>query len=137
MPYKDPEKKKLNRKRYHLKNPSRSREYRFDNPERAVLWNARKNAKTKGVAFDLELSDIVIPNVCPALGIPIVKTSTEGIGRTDNSPSVDRLDPTKGYVKDNVRIVSWRANKLKGDATPEELEKIAAYTRQQLSHQKE
>jgi hypothetical protein len=33
----------------------------------------------------------------------------------------DRKDNARGYVKDNVRVISWRANRLKSDATLEEL----------------
>jgi len=45
----------------------------------------------------------------------------------DNVPSVDRIDPTKGYIKGNVEVISWRANHLKNNATVEELEAIVNY----------
>jgi hypothetical protein len=32
-----------------------------------------------------------------------------------NSYSIDRLDPTKGYMKDNILVVSWRWNRMKSD----------------------
>ena len=45
------------------------------------------------------------------------------------SPSIDRIDSTKGYTKDNIQIISWRANRIKNDSTPEELMQIATYMR--------
>lgn len=41
-----------------------------------------------------------------------------------NSPSLDKINPIKGYVKGNVRVISQRANWLKNDATYEEMETI-------------
>ena len=86
---------------------SKSIEYR-------MLARAKNRAKAKGLDFDLELSDIVIPEVCPLLGIPLIK----GDGKIhDGSPSLDRKDPKRGYTKDNVWIISQLANKIKNNAT--------------------
>jgi hypothetical protein len=50
--------------------------------------------------------------VCPILGIPIIKQK----GRFKaNSPSLDRVNNKKGYVKGNVQVISWQANMLKGE----------------------
>jgi hypothetical protein len=77
------------------------------------LWNAAKSrAKEKGREFKIELTDIVIPAVCPVLGVPMER------------PSLDRIDSSKGYVKGNVRVISHRANMLKNNATIEELELV-------------
>ena len=40
-------------------------------------------------------------------------------------PSLDRFDPAKGYVKENVYLVCWRCNKLKRNADPRELRRLA------------
>ena len=90
--------------------------------KRYELWcQAKKRAKKKGIKFDLSPTEIpIIPELCPVLGIPIRITGE----LTDNSPSIDRIDNTKGYVKDNIRIISHRANRLKADATIEELKLI-------------
>jgi hypothetical protein len=46
--------------------------------------------------------------------------------REPNSPSLDRIDNTKGYVPGNVWVISWRANDLKRNATLEELKLLVA-----------
>lgn len=46
---------------------------------------------------------------------------------TDNSPSIDRIDNLKGYTKENIKIISHRANAIKRDASVEEVEKILKY----------
>lgn len=78
-----------------------------------------------GAPFDLTPEDIVVPEVCPVLGIPI--EGGEGRRKNNpNSPSVDRIVPELGYVRGNVRVISNRANLLKSNATVAELEAVLA-----------
>lgn len=81
--------------------------------------------RRKDASCDLTVDDITIPETCPVLGIPLIVEV--GNGRSDNTPSIDRVDNRLGYVKDNIVIVSWRANRLKSDATPDELRRLAKY----------
>lgn len=91
--------------------------------EQFISYNLRKikeRANKKGIPFNLEAEDIVIPEFCPVLGIQLT-------WKDDNmasTPSVDRLIPAKGYVKGNIEIISMRANALKNDATFEEIEAL-------------
>jgi hypothetical protein len=97
------------------------------------LWlsNIRNRAKRKGLPFNLTLDDIEIPSHCPVLGIPIKERS----GRFhDSSPSIDRIIPSRGYVKDNVQIVSYRANRIKCHATLDELRRIVQYLERESWH---
>lgn len=90
---------------------------------RNLLAQAKCRAKTQEVEFDLKYENIVIPKHCPVLGIPI-NFNTKGKnnkGNKDHSPSIDRIDPSKGYTEENIVIVSWRANRLKSDATQYEI----------------
>jgi hypothetical protein len=48
-------------------------------------------------------------------------------GFRETSPSIDRIDSTKGYTPDNIQIISWKANRVKGYATLQELEMLVAY----------
>lgn len=86
------------------------------------MWKLAKDRATKyGYEFNLEESDIVIPEVCPILEVPIV------LGEKDNyeyTPSLDRIDNSKGYVKGNVQVISKKANSMKNSATKEELIKF-------------
>ena len=94
-------------------------------PQRALLSQAKGRAKKCGIPFDLELSDIVIPDRCPVIGIEL-KRNPNGSGPIPSSPSLDRIVPSFGYTKGNVRVISHRANTLKSDATLLELTQILA-----------
>lgn len=93
-----------------------------------VVASAKQRAKKQGVPFDITPEDIHLPDVCPVLGIPLIRGW--GIGRTDNSPALDRVVPELGYVKGNVQIISDRANRIKNDGTAEEHRLIAEYIEQ-------
>lgn len=91
--------------------------------EERLLRSVRSTAKRKGLDFDLSLEDIVIPDVCPVLGIPLDRTvGAKGGGQ--NGPSIDRINNYKGYVKDNIWVISLKANRCKSDLTLEQLEKM-------------
>jgi hypothetical protein len=90
-----------------------------------MLVCIRGNAKRRGLDFNLDVSDIVIPERCPVLGMVLARNTT-GIRKPHAcSPSVDRIDPSQGYVKGNVAIISYRANRIKNDANSAELRLIA------------
>lgn len=86
------------------------------------LGSAKQRASENRILFDLERADIPpVPETCPILGIPLVRNVGKGRhGASDNSPSLDRIIPDLGYVKGNIRWLSYRANRIKNDATPEE-----------------
>lgn len=93
-----------------------------DSYKRNIIHNIWKRAKTRAIKYNLEFnieeSDIVIPEMCPLLNIPII------LGDKDNyeqSPSLDRIDNNKGYIKGNIWIISKKANSMKNSANPEEL----------------
>lgn len=96
-------------------------------PAQHMLNNSKQRAKATGLEHNLTIDDIVIPDVCPVLGI---KLETGDRKEHYNAPSIDRIDNTKGYIKENVVIVSTRANLLKKDATIDELIKIAKFYQQ-------
>ncbi len=98
------------------------------------MWaSAKLRARKRNLPFSIAVDDIVIPEICPALGIPL-KKSLEAY--SDNSPSLDRVIPEVGYVKGNVVVISMRANVLKRDATLNELELLVKYCYNQLENMK-
>jgi hypothetical protein len=101
-------------------------ERHVSNPARQMLVNAKARATKRGIEFSINESDIVIPLLCPVLGIPL----NAGQGqRQSGSPTLDRWDNFKGYTPDNICVISYRANTLKSDATVEEMEKVTEYMR--------
>ncbi len=125
-----------NQKAYVARNRKKLNEYqkqwyhRMKDSRREILMlaAAKRRAKLQAIPFELSVADIVIPEVCPVLGI---RLQTEKRGRmTGASPSLDRLAPELGYVRGNVRVISQRANGLKSDATLAELEAVVRYMRE-------
>lgn len=85
--------------------------------------NAKARATRNNVAFTIAKEDVFIPDVCPVFGLPFVW----GNGKTDFSPSLDRIDSSKGYEPGNVCVISWLANRLKSNATAQQLRQVCAY----------
>lgn len=75
------------------------------------------------------LQGLACPDVCPILGTAIIYVRRGFRTAQHDSPSIDRFDPKSGYVAGNVRVVSHRANRIKGDASLEEFGMIVAYLR--------
>jgi hypothetical protein len=117
--------------KYGIDTPIKKRKnYLKDKPPKAFWLNRMLTNKKIPRAEKLKfIETLEIPDVCPILGLTLnydgVKKS--GWTRTDNSPSIDRIDSSKGYTIGNIQIISWRANRIKNDSTPEELMKIAKY----------
>lgn len=85
------------------------------------MWRRAKNRASKSkLDFDIEVTDIVIPEYCPILNIKL----KEHIGRPGgekHSPALDRIDNSKGYIKGNIMVLSHLANMMKSNATNKEL----------------
>ena len=103
---------------------------------RRKMWHsAKRRAKKKGLEFDIEVDDIIIPDVCPLLEIAITesphKHSHEG------SPSLDRRDSTRGYTKNNIWVISHKANSAKNSCTIDEFSLIFNNWRKQYEEEYE
>ena len=118
------------KKQYRLENResvlAQKKQYRLENPEKIMLRSAKKRSKKAGLAFDIKLEDVEIPTRCPLLGIPLI------VGGGHNSPSLDRIDSAGGYTRDNIWVISNRANRIKSDATLAELKQIVAALEKKL-----
>ena len=107
---------------------TKKKEKHRKDPRAVILQASKKRAKDYSVPFSITKDDIVIPEMCPVLGIKL----EVGEGRLHNaSPTLDRLIPSLGYVSGNIAVISWRANRLKNDGSPQELRCIADWVERQ------
>lgn len=107
-----------NKERLSISKAIYDKKHSIERKDVKVLYGIRERARKKGLACDLTLEDISEYSVCPVFGFELVR----GEGKPQfNSPSVDRIDSSKGYTKDNIQILSQLANAMKQNATPEQL----------------
>lgn len=94
---------------------------RISDPRRLMLSRAKRRAKLFNLPFALVIADIIVPRRCPVLGLTLM------VGERRSgacSPSLDRIDPRRGYVRDNIAVISQRANQIKNEATLEDLHAV-------------
>jgi hypothetical protein len=131
------EKRVANSKKYRQDNKEKIAEtfkkYRQDNKEKLIVSRAKTRANKNNVPFDIDEDYIkkIWPkhNICPIFKI---KLEQSNLHTGDQSPSLDRIIPKLGYVKGNVQIMSSKANRIKNNATFEELIIIGKYYERQL-----
>jgi hypothetical protein len=100
-----------------------------------LLSRARRRAKEDNLAFDIDLDYVMsLPSdTCQIFGLELTWCAGSKI-RTEDSPSLDKINPALGYVKGNVAWVSWRANRIKNDGDALEHEQIAQWIRTKVVH---
>ena len=98
--------------------PASKKNYLKQTQEYKLWYRAKRRAKVKNMPFTLTREDITVPEKCPVFGVPMVG---------EYVPSLDRIDSSKGYTKDNIQVISNRANVLKNNATAEELFAVARF----------
>jgi len=110
-----------------------SRQRRFEkNPFEFRLKRTLQNCKSRAKRFNLPLTitlqDLIdmfpVDNLCPVLKVSFVWGTKDN---KDLSPSVDRMIPELGYVKGNIKFISYKANRIKNDSTVEILENLIKY----------
>jgi len=116
-----------NQKRWVKNNPEKARaiqdKYKKSNWEVSMLRAAKSNAEKMGRDFNITIEDVVIPERCPYLGVLLTKECRKENNRYN--PSLDRIDSSKGYIKGNVQVISFKANRIKMDLSSEELVTLA------------
>jgi hypothetical protein len=98
-----------------------------EHPASVLLNSARQRAKHHHVPCTITEADIRIPKYCPALGIKLVFKLRAGQKNRENSPSLDRIIPARGYIPNNVVVVSELANRIKTNATPEQILRVGKF----------
>lgn len=93
-------------------------------PELTMWRGAKRRAMDSGIEFSIKVEDIKIPEYCPVLGIPLFVGTSKA---KYNSPSLDRIDNSKGYVKNNIAVISMKANLHKADLSKAEIKALHDY----------
>ena len=98
--------------------------WRDKNPKRYMWTRARVRARAEGIPFSIAEDDFDIPEYCPIFPRLKLEFSNGRGSRPDNIPTLDKIIPALGYIPGNVAVISMRANRLKSDASAEELQSI-------------
>lgn len=99
-------------------NEKKRESWQLMDARKKLLIQARARAKRKNIEFSLSLEDIVIPDKCPLLEIDFVVGTKNDYEFTH---SLDRIDSTKGYTKNNIWVITKLANSMKNSASRQEL----------------
>lgn len=112
----------------HLENYAEyQRQSRARNPQQHMVYDARARAKRYGVPGTITVEDIQWVTHCPVFGVELVYGRAKGDGMRTNSATLDRKVNDLGYVPGNVFVISHQANRLKADATIEQVEALLKY----------
>lgn len=118
---------------------AKNKQWKTDHPFEYLCSNmlaqAKKRARKREREFDLDYEYIksIAVSHCPVLGTPLLWEYCHGKGTGDHSPSLDRIDNTKGYIKGNVAIISHRANAMKNYFLADELRSCLRYMEKRKS----
>jgi len=147
---KNPDIIKAHKKKYYENNKDKARQYYQENKERltenakksrtgkegyikAMLYSAKARAKAKDLDFDLDLNFLlqITGDYCPVDGLPFDWNRELN---QDNSlpltiPSLDRINSSKGYTKDNVIVIGDKWNRWKNNMNLDDLELLVKYVR--------
>jgi hypothetical protein len=93
----------------------------------AAKRNAKRRAEAKGIPFNLTIKYLmsIVTDNCPVYNTPFVWHGNKVTGNL--SPSIDRIDPIKGYVEGNVVVISSKANNIKSAYKSSDIFKVAEW----------
>jgi hypothetical protein len=89
-----------------------------------AFHNAKKRAGQTNAEFTIT-KDWLMDNAvqyCPLLDVELIYNASKS---TPNTASVDRKDPARGYTPDNCKVISFKANRIKSNASNEEIALLA------------
>ena len=146
----NPDTIKAIRQKYYENNKDKFRQYYRDNKEqrlatakqsrtgkegylKSMLYSAKSRAIKKGWEFNLDLDILmaIASDYCPVDGLPFDWERQLDYDKTLplSIPSLDRIDSTRGYTKDNVMIIGDQWNRWKNNMNLEHLELLVQYVR--------
>lgn len=122
--------------RWYRQQQGRSKQYSekfiLTHPAKIMYSRIKAKCNTKKLDFDLDedwISSRLQDGKCEATGLPIEMPKAGGGVYRKRSPwvaTVDRIDPKRGYTKDNSRVVVLMYNLAKSDQTDEDVERMAS-----------
>jgi hypothetical protein len=142
--------KKRHKEKYYEENKAKVRQHYQENKDqilresklkrtgkegyiKIMLSSAKYRAKKKGWAFDLDLDELlsIAPDCCPVDGLPFDWERRLEDDRTLplTIPSLDRIDSSRGYTKDNVMFIGDKWNRWKSNMNLDNLELLIQYVR--------
>lgn len=108
-----------------------ARQWRARHPAWELWYAAQRRARRQGLPFEITPADVIAvwpdDNHCPALRTQLI------YGAGDYAPSLDRIEPKRGYVRSNIAVISARANRIKTNAKASEIAAVAQWTARQES----
>lgn len=89
-----------------------------------IMRGTRQRARKAGLECEIDTEFLKIllkkqTGLCAITKVPL--TFTKGLGHAPTNASIDRIDPTKGYIKDNIQLVAYRVNIMKSNLSIDEL----------------
>ena len=99
-------------------------EWKRNHPKVRLVNFAKHRAKINNLPFNITADDFEFPEYCPVLNIKLE------LGKKklhDASPTLDRIIPELGYVKGNVKVISYKANRIKNNGSLKDLKLVVQY----------
>lgn len=94
---------------------------------KTIMKGVDDRCKKKNMECDIDIGlieDRIISGFCQVTNLPFDLTTKQDSKKNPYAPSIDRIDQSKGYTRDNVRIVLWQVNLMKNELSDSELLKM-------------
>ena len=127
--YNNKETRRKNQRKYELKIREAARTDKIIH-SKILLKQIKSRSQRNGITCTITYKDIPIPDKCPILDIAL-KRNREKMAQ--NSATVDRIIPSRGYIPSNVIVVSLKANAIKQNATPDDILKVGNFYKELIN----
>jgi len=99
--------------------------YNKNHKEHRLFYSAKQRSIKHNLIFNITKQDIkYLLDITPICPLRKVSFDLNNYLFTDNSVTLDRIDPLKGYTKDNIQILSYKANAIKNNINLNTFKKI-------------